>query len=243
MRDNGLTYAAILEITAREAQYRGLEIDSSERDKVLHVTIRPGANFGPARDRTGATFWTTGTGAFLCDFDDWQWVRTDYTSADQEEALRDITEVAARYFRGDGVESVLTSRWLRRQRRILRLDIDGQTVNLQRRTGPVEATPADLTVGRLMTKDGVLFGYLALDTQQLMWRQRVSPLRVRRWSETKRRYRLDLLDDWDDGFLENDDEAELAAGRFAFKGEIYLYEEQTDDEARTALTERFAGWE
>ena len=98
-----------------------------------------------------------------------------------------------------------------------------------------------LGIGRL-TRDGALFGYLAVDTQLWVQSQRTG-LRVRRWSETRRRYRLELLHDWDEGFLEAEDEADLAAGRFRFRGAVLAYEELVGAEKDTVLSQRFSDWE
>lgn len=98
-----------------------------------------------------------------------------------------------------------------------------------------------LDLGRV-TKDGALIGYLAVDTQQWSLSQRVG-LRSRKWSETRRRYRLDLLNDWDEGFLSAEDEVALAGGRFQFKGEIFRYEELAGDDRAAVLAQRFSEWE
>jgi hypothetical protein len=97
-----------------------------------------------------------------------------------------------------------------------------------------------VTVGRL-TKDGALVGYLAVDTQRWSLSQRHGLTR-RRWSEVKRRYRLDLLNDCDEGFLSDEDEADLAAGRFHFKGGICEYEELAGEGGRTVIAQRFSDW-
>ena len=86
-----------------------------------------------------------------------------------------------------------------------------------------------------------MFGYLAIDAQRLSSSQRVG-FRLRRWSETRRRYRLDLLGDWDEGFLEHDDEADLQGGRFRFKGEALAYEELVGPERSEVLSQRFSDW-
>lgn len=99
---------------------------------------------------------------------------------------------------------------------------------------------APLRIGRL-TRGEELFGYLAIDTQRLSCSQRVG-LRFRRWSETRRRYRLDLLGDWDEGFLEPDDEADLQGGRFRYKGEALAYDELAGPERSAVLSERFSDW-
>jgi hypothetical protein len=100
--------------------------------------------------------------------------------------------------------------------------------------------PAGVTVGQL-TRGGALFGYLAIDTQRWSLSRRVG-LRLRRWSETRRRYRLDLLTDWDEGFLTAEDEADLAAGRFRFKGEVLAFKELSGEERRTVSSQRFSDW-
>ena len=105
----------------------------------------------------------------------------------------------------------------------------------------MESSAEAVGIGRL-TKDGALFGYLAVDSQQWFSSQRKG-LRVRRWSETQRRYRLDLLDDWDEGFLEDEDEADLAAGRFRLKGAVLAYEELVGAEKGAILSQRFSDWE
>lgn len=98
-------------------------------------------------------------------------------------------------------------------------------------------------IGRL-TKSGTLVGYVAIDTQLLQCSQRQGlRIRTKRWSEIRRRYRLDLLDDWDEGFLEGDDDADLAAGRLRYKGEFLSYEELVGDERQAVLAERFATWD
>ena len=104
----------------------------------------------------------------------------------------------------------------------------------------MEEGAASFAVGRV-TRAGALFGYVAVDTQRWSRSQRVG-LRLRRWSETRRRYRLDLLSDWDEGFLTAEDEADLASGRFQFKGEVLTYEELAGDERRTVLSQRFSDW-
>lgn len=103
----------------------------------------------------------------------------------------------------------------------------------------VDAT--SVAVGRL-TKDGTLFGYVTVDTQRWSRSRRVGPLTVQRWSETRRRYRLDLLSDWDEGFLTAEDETDLTEGRFRFKGEVLAYEELDGEERRKVLSQRFSDW-
>lgn len=105
----------------------------------------------------------------------------------------------------------------------------------------MELSAEPIAVGRL-TKDGTLFGYLAIDTQRLSCSQRVG-LKLRRWSETRRRYRLDLLGDWDEGFLEPEDEADLQGARFRFKGEALVYDELVGSERSAVLSQRFSDWE
>lgn len=102
-------------------------------------------------------------------------------------------------------------------------------------------SPESVVIGRL-TNDGALFGYLAIDTQRLSLSTRAG-FRIRRWSETRRRYRLDLLGDWDEGFLEPEDEADLRVGRFTFKGEALAYEELLGAERSAVLSQRFSEWE
>lgn len=99
---------------------------------------------------------------------------------------------------------------------------------------------ASIAVGRV-TKAGALFGFLVVDSQRWSLSRGVG-LRKQRWSETRRRYRLDLLSDWDEGFLTADDEADLAEGRFQFKGEVLAYEELAGDEGRAVLSQRFSDW-
>lgn len=95
-------------------------------------------------------------------------------------------------------------------------------------------------VGRL-TRDGVTVGYLAVDSQRWSFTRRKG-LTSQRWSEVRRRYRLDLLGDWDEGFLEPEDEADLEAGRFRFKGEVLAYEKLADQDMEAVRAERFSGW-
>lgn len=97
-----------------------------------------------------------------------------------------------------------------------------------------------VAVGRL-TRAGAVFGFLAVDSQEWSLSRRVG-LRKQRWSETRRRYRLDLLSDWDEGFLTAEDEAELAGGRFQFKGEVLSYEELAGEERGEVLSQRFSDW-
>ena len=97
-----------------------------------------------------------------------------------------------------------------------------------------------MAVGRL-TRDGVLFGYIAIDAQRWSLTKRVG-LRSQKWSETRRRYRLDLLNDWDEGFLTAEDDAELAQGKFQYKGESLAYEELTGAAGSAILADRFSDW-
>lgn len=106
----------------------------------------------------------------------------------------------------------------------------------------MEPSAEHVAVGRL-TKNGALFGYVAIDTQRWSFSKRVGLLRSRRWSETRRRYRLDLLDDWDEGFLQPEDEADLQGGRFKFKGEALEYEELVGPERSAVLSQRFSDWD
>lgn len=99
---------------------------------------------------------------------------------------------------------------------------------------------AATAVGRL-TKDDAFFGYLAVDTQRWSLKRRVG-FRSRKWSEVRRRYRLDLLGDWDEGFLTDDDEAELRQGRFQYRGESLAYEQLTGAAASAVLSDRFSDW-
>jgi hypothetical protein len=105
----------------------------------------------------------------------------------------------------------------------------------------MEPSAEPVAVGRL-TKNGALFGYLAIDTQRWSFSKRVG-LRSRRWSETRRRYRLDLLDDWDEGFVGPEQEANLQRGRFRFKGEALEYEELVGPEKSAVLSQIFADWD
>jgi hypothetical protein len=105
----------------------------------------------------------------------------------------------------------------------------------------MDDTTKDIVVGRLTTRSGELFGFLAVAPQELTVSRRVG-LRRQRWSETRLRYRLDLERDWDDGYLSAEDEAELAEGRFLFKGEVYAFQELAGNERRAEL-QRFEGWE
>ncbi|CAN5813618.1 hypothetical protein BH23ACT12_BH23ACT12_02660 [soil metagenome] len=104
----------------------------------------------------------------------------------------------------------------------------------------MELSAEAVAIGRL-TKDEALFGYLAIDTQRWSFSRRAG-LRSTRWSETRRRYRLDLLGDWDEGFLEPEDEADLQRGRFRFKGEALAYEELVGPERSAVLSQRFSDW-
>jgi hypothetical protein len=54
-------------------------------------------------------------------------------------------------------------------------------------------------VGRL-TRDGSLVGFLVVDDQRWHFKQRRG-WRVHRWSEERRRLRIDLLTDWIDDFV------------------------------------------
>lgn len=85
-------------------------------------------------------------------------------------------------------------------------------------------------------------GYLAVDTQRWSFTQRLG-MRKRRWSETKLRYRLDLLTTWNEGFLTPDDEDALARGRFDFKGEALTYQELTGAEKGEIFSQRFSDWD
>lgn len=109
--------------------------------------------------------------------------------------------------------------------------------------GLVEPDGEELAIGRL-TRGGALFGYLAVDTQ-LWFSSKRTGLKVRRWAQTRRRYRLALQpfgrEDWDEGFMEAEDD--LEAGRFIFKGEVLAYEELIGAERDAVFFERFAGWE
>jgi hypothetical protein len=98
-----------------------------------------------------------------------------------------------------------------------------------------------VTIGRLI-KDGKLFGYLAIDTQQCVLSRREG-FRVHKWEEVKKRYRLDLLTAPDEGFLTPDDEASLAAGSFLYMGELLKFEELSGAERERVLRESFAGWD
>jgi len=95
-------------------------------------------------------------------------------------------------------------------------------------------------VGRV-TRDGSLVGFLIVDTQHWDFKRRRG-WRNERWSEERRRFRLDLLTDWSEGFLSSEDEVALSAGRFRFKGEVLTYEELAGDESRRVLSERFSDW-
>jgi hypothetical protein len=95
-------------------------------------------------------------------------------------------------------------------------------------------------VGRL-TRDSALIGYLSIDSQQWSFVRREG-FRSHRWSEVRRRYRLDLLDDWDEGFLDPEDEADLRQGRFRFKGEVLRFEELSAPERERILVQRFSRW-
>ncbi len=97
------------------------------------------------------------------------------------------------------------------------------------------------TIGRL-TKDGALVGYVAIDTQEWRFSARQG-VRKKRWSGRRTRYRLDLLDDWDEGFLDAEDEAELASGWFSFRGEVLAYEELEVAERDAVASERFSSWD
>lgn len=103
------------------------------------------------------------------------------------------------------------------------------------------ADARDLRLGRL-TRNGVLVGYVAVDTQPWSFRQRTG-LRIRRWSETRRRYRLDLLTTWDEGFLTPEDEEDLDQGRFVFKGDTLTYQELLGTERDKIASDSFAEWE
>jgi hypothetical protein len=93
-----------------------------------------------------------------------------------------------------------------------------------------------------VTRDGSLVGYLAVDSQDWDFKQRHG-WRVRRWSETRRRFRLDLLTNWSEGFLSPEDEDALDHGSFAYKGESLTYEELSDPERAGILSERFSAWQ
>jgi hypothetical protein len=96
-------------------------------------------------------------------------------------------------------------------------------------------------VGRL-TRDGSLVGFLVVDDQHWDFKQRRG-WRTHRWSEERRRLRVDLLNDWIEGFLSPEDEVDLSTGRFLLKGEILAYEELDGDERSTVLTDHFSNWE
>jgi hypothetical protein len=99
---------------------------------------------------------------------------------------------------------------------------------------------APLRIGRLV-QNGELIGYLAVDSQLWSFSKRRG-LKIERWSECKRRYRLDLFDDWDDGFLEPADEDDLDRGRFWFRGNLVGYEETKEPDRDAILKERFSDW-
>lgn len=103
------------------------------------------------------------------------------------------------------------------------------------------AAESNVVVGRL-TRAGQLVGFLAIDDQEWSGVKSFLPYRRRLWSETRHRYRLDLLDDWDEGFLTPDDVTELASGFFRLKGEVLGYEEVVDAEERSKIAARFSDW-
>jgi hypothetical protein len=96
-------------------------------------------------------------------------------------------------------------------------------------------------VGRV-TRDGSLVGFLVVDTQHWDFKQ-WHGWRIRRWSEERRRLRLDLLTDWVDDFLSPEEEVALSAGQFCLKGEVLAYEELDGDERNAVLTDRFSNWD
>lgn len=131
MAAEGLRYSEILKSTVGHAELRGLEVEGTVRDEALFVTIRRRQKLSSVTSRDKVTFWTSGTGAFVSDFDD-QWYRvvTEYTPDDQADAVREIVEVAESYLQGDGEEFIKKSKW-RRQKRFLSLRIYGELVILQ----------------------------------------------------------------------------------------------------------------
>ncbi|MDQ1676204.1 MAG: hypothetical protein QOC93_1348 [Actinomycetota bacterium] len=96
-------------------------------------------------------------------------------------------------------------------------------------------------VGRV-TRDGSLVGFLVVDDQHWDCKQRRG-WRIERWSEERRRLRLDLLTDWCEDFLSPEEEVALSAGRFCFKGEVLAYEELHGDERSAVLADHFSNWE
>ncbi|MCU0279823.1 MAG: hypothetical protein MUE31_13160 [Candidatus Nanopelagicales bacterium] len=104
--------------------------------------------------------------------------------------------------------------------------------------GPAES---NVVLGRL-TRAGQLVGFLAIDDQVWFGVKGVWPFRRKMWSEMRHRYRLDLLDDWDEGFLTGDDVAELASGRFRLMGQVLRYEEVAEAKERAVIAERFSDW-
>jgi hypothetical protein len=131
MPSDELTYGDIGEIATRDAELNGLVTVSAERDESLFVTIHSARSGDGDASRREVTFWTSGTGAFLVDFDDrWTWQVFAYDRADQVEAVHDIMKVVGGYLRGAGEEREFKKR-LRQPRRAIIMSVDGERIVLE----------------------------------------------------------------------------------------------------------------
>lgn len=132
-----LTYPEVVEIAGGDAELKGLPMTSTERDESLFVNIFRPRTWRVDSRRNNVTFWTSGTGAFLVDFDDrWSWQVMAYDRMDQINAVHEIIKVADSYLRGGGEEQATKSRlWSTKQ--VIVMDIDGERIVLQaKRLGP-----------------------------------------------------------------------------------------------------------
>lgn len=132
-----LTYPEVVEIADGDAKLKGLLMASTERDESLFVNISRPRMSGVDSRRNNVVFWTSGTGAFLVDFDDrWSWQVMAYDRMNQVDAVHEIMKVADRYLRGAGEEQATKSRlWPTKQ--VIIMDIDGERIVLQaKRPGP-----------------------------------------------------------------------------------------------------------
>jgi hypothetical protein len=125
MPNDELDYPEIVEIARQDAERKGMAVEGAEKDESLFVTIRRAKSSADDPQVTEVTFWTSGTGAFLVDFDNrWSWQLFAYDRADQIDAIHDLMKVADYYLRGAGEEQAI--KVLRPKKEVMVMTVDGE---------------------------------------------------------------------------------------------------------------------
>lgn len=138
----GLSLNDVVEVAARAADARGLRFGCEEKDRRLFIHLERGDESVPSEPtRRRVQFWTSGTGAFVADFDGtYSHQEHAYDRRDQTQAVELLVAFADQYLSGAGEARTLRTRpWPWRPAQWLAISCGEGTVLLRRRSHPARS--------------------------------------------------------------------------------------------------------